>query len=86
MAAQIAGISGSPVKNSNTARLIQHVLKSSGLKTEFVKLSKVKVGPCIACLGCTKDNVCKVKDDFQELAEKVNNWKRNWPSVFARCS
>jgi multimeric flavodoxin WrbA len=73
MAAQIVGISGSPVKNSNTDRLIQHVLQSSGLKTEFVKLSKMKVGPCIACLGCTKDNVCKVKDDFQELAGKVKS-------------
>ncbi len=27
--------------------------------------------PCIACLGCKKDNICKPKDDFQELAEKV---------------
>ncbi|MDJ0624420.1 MAG: flavodoxin family protein [Desulfocapsaceae bacterium] len=71
MAPQIIGISGSPVKNSNTDRLIQHVLQSSGLQAEFVKLSKVKVGPCIACLGCTKDNVCKVSDDYPELAEKV---------------
>ena len=73
MVAQIVGISGSPIKNSNTDRLIQHVLKSSGLQTEFVKLSKIRVGPCIACLGCTKDNVCKVKDDFQEVAEKVKS-------------
>jgi multimeric flavodoxin WrbA len=73
MAVQIVGISGSPIKNSNTDRLIQHVLKSSGLQTEFVKLSTIKVGPCIACLGCTKDNICKVKDDFQELAEKVKS-------------
>lgn len=73
MAAQIVGISGSPVKNSNTDRLIQHVLNSSGLQTKFVKLSKIKVGPCIACLGCTKDNICKVKDDFQDLAETVKS-------------
>ena len=73
MAPQIIGISGSPVKNSNTDRLIQHVLKSSGLQSEFVKLSKLRVAPCIACLGCTKDNICKVKDDYPELAEKVKN-------------
>lgn len=71
MQPQIIGISGSPIKNSNTDRLIQAVLDASGLSTEFVKLSKINVRPCIACLGCKKDNICKVKDDFPELAEKV---------------
>lgn len=73
MQPQIIGISGSPIKNSNTDRLIQALLESSGLKSEFVKLSKVNVRPCIACLGCKKDNICKVRDDFPELAEKVRN-------------
>lgn len=71
MTTQIIGISGSPIANSNTDRLIKAVLDSSGLKTEFVKLSRLRVQPCIACLGCTKDNICKVQDDFQLLAEKV---------------
>jgi multimeric flavodoxin WrbA len=71
MQTQLIGISGSPIKNSNTDRLIQTVLESSGLSSEFVKLSKINVRPCIACLGCKKDNICKVKDDFPELAEKV---------------
>ena len=73
MQPQIIGISGSPIKNSNTDRLVQAVLKSSGLSSEFVKLSKKNIRPCIACLGCKKDNICKVKDDFLELAEKVRN-------------
>jgi len=73
MKPQIIGISGSPIKNSNTDRLIQAVLKSSGLKSEFVKLCKINVRPCIACLGCKTDNICKPKDDFQELAEKVRH-------------
>jgi multimeric flavodoxin WrbA len=68
---QILGISGSPIKNSNTDRLVQAVLAASGLKSEFVKLSRINVRPCIACLGCKEDNICKVKDDFPELAEKV---------------
>jgi multimeric flavodoxin WrbA len=71
MQTQIIGISGSPIQNSNTDRLIQAVLGNSGLTYEFVKLSKINVRPCIACLGCKKDNICKVKDDFPELAEKV---------------
>jgi multimeric flavodoxin WrbA len=73
MKPQIIGISGSPVKNSNTDRLIRVVLESSGLSSEFVKLSRINVRPCIACLGCKQDNICKVKDDFPELAEKVRH-------------
>ena len=49
---QILGISGSPIKKSNTDRLVQVVLAVSGLKAEFVKLSRINVRPCIACLGC----------------------------------
>lgn len=71
MQPQIIGLSGSPIKNSNTDRLVQAILDSSGLSTEFVKLSKIQVRPCMACIGCKKDNVCKVKDDFPDLAEKV---------------
>jgi multimeric flavodoxin WrbA len=70
---QILGISGSPIKNSNTDRLVQVVLDASGLKAEFVKLSRINVRPCIACLGCKEDNICKVKDDFPELAQKVRH-------------
>ncbi len=73
MQPQILGISGSPIKNSNTDRLVQAVLESSGLTSEFVKLSRINVRPCIGCLGCKKDNICKPKDDFQELAEKVRH-------------
>jgi len=91
MKPQVIGISGSPIKNSNTDRVVQAVLKNTGLEIEFIKLSKRKVQPCIACLGCAKDNVCKVKDDFQEIAEKVKygfgwkflfNWKtKSLPAV-----
>ena len=69
----ILGISGSPIKNSNTDRLVRAVLEASGFKTEFVKLSRLNVRPCIACLGCKDDNVCKVPDDFPELAQKVRH-------------
>ena len=63
---QILGVSGSPIKNSNTDRLVKAVLDASGLASEFVKLSKIQVRPCIACLGCKADNVCKVQDGFPD--------------------
>ena len=71
MNSTILDFSGSPVKNSKTDRLVRAVLESSGLPHEFIKLSRLKVKPCIACLGCTEDNICKVKDNFSDHAEKV---------------
>jgi multimeric flavodoxin WrbA len=75
MQPQILGISGSPIKDSNTDRLVQTVLHSSGLESEFVKLSSINVRPCLACKKCIPDNVCKVNDDFPELAEKIKTAK-----------
>ncbi len=37
MQKRILGISGSPIKKSNTDRLIQAVPQSSGLESEFIK-------------------------------------------------
>jgi multimeric flavodoxin WrbA len=73
MKPQVLGISGSPIRNSNTDRLINAVLAASGLQTEFIKLSDKQVRPCIACLGCKADNICKVQDDFPAIAEKVRH-------------
>lgn len=70
---KILGFSGSPIRNSNTDRLVQHVLQSSGQSSEFIKLSKLNIRPCLACKGCVKDNICKVKDDFQSIANKIKN-------------
>ncbi len=75
MSIEVLGISGSPVKNSNTDRLVKAVMDASGLKSEFVKLSLIDVRPCLACKKCVPDNVCKVKDDFLELAEKIKKAK-----------
>ncbi len=75
MSIEVLGISGSPVKNSNTDRLVKAVMDASGLESEFVKLSLIDVRPCLACKKCVPDNVCKVKDDFPELAEKIKKAK-----------
>jgi multimeric flavodoxin WrbA len=38
---------------------------------ELVSLRGKTIGGCIACLGCVKDNVCKVDDDLAELRQKI---------------
>ena len=68
---KVLGISGSPRKEHSTDRLVKEVLSTVGVETEFVSLASKKIGPCIACLGCVKDNICKVKDDMQQLRSKI---------------
>lgn len=68
---KVLGVSGSPIKNSNTDRALKLALKSTGLNTEFIKLLDYKVEPCRACLACTKTGRCALKDDGILLAEKV---------------
>lgn len=68
---KVLGISGSPRKDQSTDRLVKEVLKAIGVETEFVSLAGKRIGPCIACLGCINDNVCKVNDDMQGLRQKI---------------
>lgn len=75
MAAEVLGISGSPIPNSNTDRALRYALEATGLKTEFVKLSDLRMEPCRACLGCKDSNQCVVADDAQALAEKFREAK-----------
>jgi len=75
MSIEVLGISGSPVKNSNTDRLVKAVVDATGQESAFVKLSNTNVRPCLACKQCVPDNICKVKDDFPALAETIKKAK-----------
>jgi multimeric flavodoxin WrbA len=68
---KVLGVSGSPIKDSNTDRALKAVLDATGCETEFVKLRDYSIEPCRACLGCVKTNICVIKDDGIELAEKA---------------
>ena len=66
---KVLGISGSPRKGSTTDQLVQEVLNGVGCEKEFISLAGKRIGPCIACLGCVKDNVCVVNDDLRTAGE-----------------
>ncbi|HEY9246555.1 MAG TPA: flavodoxin family protein, partial [Candidatus Methanoperedens sp.] len=68
---QVLGISGSPVKNSNTDRLVKTVLEATGLEYEFIKLSEYDIHPCMACLGCARDNICRQQDNWHIIENKI---------------
>ncbi len=68
---------GSPRKNGNTARLLDKVsetLKEKGAKSKTVFLPDYKIKPCIECFACQKTAGkpgCKIKDDMQEMYDKI---------------
>ena len=68
---KVLGISGSPRKNHTTDLLVKGILSSIDVETEFISLAGMQISPCIACLGCVKDNVCKLNDDMQDLRQKI---------------
>lgn len=36
---KVLGVSGSPIENSNTDRIVKTILEASGLEPEFIKLT-----------------------------------------------
>lgn len=68
---KVLGISASPRKGSTTDQLVKEVLAGLECASEFVSLADMNIGPCIACLGCVEDNVCKRKDDMVDLRPKL---------------
>jgi len=68
---KVLGISGSPRKASTTDQLVQEVLNGVDCEKEFISLAGLRIGPCVACLGCVKDNVCVLDDDMRRLREKI---------------
>jgi multimeric flavodoxin WrbA len=67
----VLGVSGSPTKNANTDKLVKTIIASTGLETDFVKLSDYCIGPCTACMACVKTNECVLDDDFKEIGPLV---------------
>jgi multimeric flavodoxin WrbA len=70
---KILGIAGSTRKQgrSGVYKLVKTVLENTGCDYEMVHLRGKQISGCIACLGCVKDNVCKVEDDMAPLREKI---------------
>ncbi|WMW22002.1 flavodoxin family protein [Methanolobus mangrovi] len=70
---KVIGISGSPIPDSNTDRALKVALNATGMDSEFIKLSKHDIKPCLACLKCVDTNVCVIGDAGNIIAEKVKD-------------
>ncbi|MFH1719815.1 MAG: flavodoxin family protein [Planctomycetota bacterium] len=74
MIAKVLGISTSPRSKGNSDLLLREALagaESAGARVEYVHLPDYRIGPCIECNACYKTGECAVRDDYQELMEKI---------------
>lgn len=67
---KVLAISGSPRKGGNTDTILGvaiDVLENKGIETEFISLAGKNILPCTACMACTKEPQCVLKDDFDPI-------------------
>ena len=67
-------IQGSPRKHGNTVFLVEKFKEgasSAGAEIDEFSIGKGNIHSCIDCDLCNEDGICRTKDDFQPLVEKV---------------
>lgn len=67
----ILAISGSPRKDRMIHNTLKEILRGCKEPYEIITLSGKRINGCIACTMCANDNICKVKDDWSLIAEKM---------------
>src|SRR5690554_1912563 len=71
---KILGICSSPRLEGNTYYYLNRALSEAeklGAEVELIKLSGKNISGCRACYSCVKEKRCVVKDDFQEIFDKI---------------
>ena len=71
---KILAVSCSPRKNGNTIAMLEKALdgaREDGADVELYSVAGKNIQPCDGCWGCTKTGRCHIKDDMQELYEKL---------------
>jgi len=76
MAKNVLVISSTLRKNGNSEVLAKEFLRGAqeaGNNTEFVTLQDKEIKFCKGCLACQKLGTCVIKDDSNEIVEKMKN-------------
>ena len=71
---KILGLCCSLRKGGNTEFLVNEVLQGAqqeGAETELYRVSGKNIQPCDGCHACMKTGECHIKDDMQDLYEKM---------------
>jgi multimeric flavodoxin WrbA len=75
---EIIAIYGSPRRKGNTATLLDHAVRGAedaGTQVEKIVLRDCKISPCLEIYGCKKTGRCGIKDDFQDVMDKLLSCK-----------
>ncbi len=71
---KILAISCSPNKNGNNVTLLNRALEGArqdGAEVELYSVAGKDIRPCDGCHSCNKTGRCHIKDDIQELYDKM---------------
>jgi multimeric flavodoxin WrbA len=71
---KILGLSFSPREQGNTELLLERVFAGAsreGADTELYRAADKNIKPCDGCGTCFKTGECHIKDDMQELYQKM---------------
>jgi multimeric flavodoxin WrbA len=71
---KILGISCSPRIKGNTVAILEEALRGASEEKADVELYSVSnktIQPCDGCWSCARTGECHIKDDMQELYEKI---------------
>jgi len=71
---KILAIYGSPRRKGNTTLLLKNAVKGAieaGAEVEEIILRDLKMSPCLEIYGCKETGRCVIKDDFQQVYDKL---------------
>jgi len=68
---KILGISASGRKNRMIHNAIKKIVNQIDLPSEVISLSGKSINGCTGCTLCAGDNICKQKDDWNVIGEKM---------------
>lgn len=71
---RIAALYGSPRREGNTARLTAAAVagaREAGAEVEELRLRDLKISPCLEIYGCKKDGRCIIRDDFNDICDRL---------------
>lgn len=72
---KVLAIYGSPRREGTTSLLLAGAVRGAregGAEVEEVFLRDLKMSPCLEIYGCRKSGRCVIKDDFQQLHDKLD--------------
>ena len=70
----IVAIYGSPRRQGNSATLMKQAVRGArdaGADVDEIVLRDYKISPCLEIYGCKKNGECAIKDDFQQVRDRI---------------